>query len=67
MPGIRCIGDDMEITIASTLSIRECDLDEYWLQDQIYENPSCLGLGDLESVAKERRQSSNGGRATATY
>ena len=50
----------MEITIASTLSIRECDLDEYWLQDQIYENPSCLGLGDLESVAKEKRQSSGG-------
>lgn len=57
---VRCIGDDMEITIASTLSIRECDLDEYWLQDQIYENPSCLGLGDLESVAKEKRQSSGG-------
>lgn len=50
----------MEITIASTLSIRECDFDEYWLQDQIYENHSCLGLGDLESVAKERRQSSGG-------
>lgn len=50
----------MEIPIARTLSIRECGLDEYWLQDQIYNNPSCLGLGELESIAKERQQSSGG-------
>lgn len=43
----------MEIPIASTISIRESGFDEYWLQDQIYENPTCLGLGELESVAKE--------------
>jgi len=50
----------MEIPIATTISIREAGLDEYWLQNQIYENPTCLGLGDLESVSKERRQSSGG-------
>lgn len=50
----------MEIPIASTISIRESGFDEYWLQDQIYENPTCLGLGELESVAKERQQSSGG-------
>lgn len=50
----------MDIPIAKTISIRECGLNEYWLQDQIYENPSCLGLGDLESVTKERPQSSGG-------
>jgi hypothetical protein len=50
----------MEIPIAAVISIREAGFDEYWLQDQIYENPTCLGLGDLESVAKERRQSSGG-------
>jgi hypothetical protein len=50
----------MEIPIASTISIRESGFDEYWLQDRIYENPACLGLGDLESVAKERQQSSGG-------
>jgi hypothetical protein len=54
-------GDNMDIPIASTVSIRESGLDEYWLQDQIYENPSCLGLGDLESVTKEKRQA-HGGR-----
>ena len=53
-------GVDMDISIASTVSIRESGLDEYWLQDQIYENPTCLGLGDLESVAKEKQQSSGG-------
>lgn len=51
---------NMEIPIAKAISIRECGLDEYWLQDQIYENPTCLGLGDLESVSKERLQSSGG-------
>jgi hypothetical protein len=50
----------MEIQIAKTVSIRECGFDEYWLQDQIYENPSCLGIGELESVTKERRQASGG-------
>ena len=50
----------MEIQIAKTISIRECGLDEYWLQGQIYKNPSCLGIGDLESVTKERKQSSGG-------
>ena len=40
--------------------MREAGLDEYWLQDQIYENPTCLGLGDLESVSKEKIQSSRG-------
>ena len=50
----------MDISIASTVSIRESGLDEYWLQDQIYENPTCLGLGELESVMKEKQQSSGG-------
>ena len=50
----------MEIPIAVAVSIRETGLDEYWLQDQIYENPTCLGLGDLESVTKEKQQSSGG-------
>jgi len=50
----------MDIPIASTVSIRESGFDEYWLQDQIYENPSCLGLGDLESVTEEKRQAYGG-------
>jgi hypothetical protein len=48
------------IAIANHLTIRECGLDEYWLQDQIYNNPNCLGLGELDAIDKERRQSSGG-------
>ena len=50
----------MNIPIAKDLGIRELGLDEYWLQDQIYETPACLGLGDFEVVTKERVQSSGG-------
>ncbi len=50
----------MDIPIANTLSIRECGFDEYWLQDQIFNNPNCLGLGELDAIDKERRQSSGG-------
>ncbi len=49
-----------EIKLLGTISIRDAGLDEYWLQDQILENPACLGLGELEALAKERQQSSGG-------
>lgn len=49
-----------EIQIAQSLSVRESGYDEYWLQDQIYENPVCLGLGEVDAIAKERQQSSGG-------
>jgi hypothetical protein len=49
-----------DIPLAQAISIRDAGLDEYWLQDQIYENPACLGLGDLDAIAKERQQSSGG-------
>jgi len=49
-----------EIKIAERLSIREAGFDEYWLQEQIYENPACLDLGELDAIAKEKIQSSGG-------
>ncbi len=49
-----------DIPIGETRSIRECDFDEYWLHEQIAENPGCLNLGELEVVSRERRQSSGG-------
>lgn len=49
-----------EIAISKTLSIRDCGLDEYWLQDQIAADPGILGLGALELVRREKRQSSGG-------
>lgn len=48
------------IQISSTLGIKESGFDEAWLQDQIWENPACLGLGELDGVTKERAISSGG-------
>jgi hypothetical protein len=48
------------IDIAKSLSIREAGKNEYWLQEQIFDNPGCLGLGELEAIERERRQSSGG-------
>ncbi|WP_271592206.1 hypothetical protein [Bradyrhizobium sp. CCBAU 65884] len=49
-----------DVEIAEPISIREAGFDEYWLQKQIADNPSCLGLGELETIGKERQQSSGG-------
>jgi len=51
---------DTEITTLELTSIRDSGRDEYWLQEYIWNNPSCLGLGDLEPIAKEKRQTSGG-------
>ncbi len=60
MSQLTCPECEKEIPIATAVSIRDEGLNEYWLQDLIYENPACLGLGELEPVRKERRQSSGG-------
>src|SRR5262249_22319450 len=49
-----------DVQLANRVSIREAGYDEYWLQDQIYQNPACLGLGELDGLAKERFQSGGG-------
>jgi len=49
-----------QISISKTLRIRDCGLSERWLQDQIYDDPSILLLGELEVVKRERQQSSGG-------
>jgi hypothetical protein len=48
------------ISFAKSISIRDAGKDEYWLQDQICDNPNCLGLGELETIDRERKQSSGG-------
>lgn len=50
----------INIPIAKTVSIREAGFDEYWLQEQIINNPSALDLGDLEVISKEKIQASGG-------
>lgn len=49
-----------QIFICEQISIRDAGKDEYWLQEQIWSNPRCLGLGELEQVRKEKKQSSGG-------
>lgn len=49
-----------QIKISKKVSIKDAGHDEYWLQDEIYKNPSILGLGDLVQVSKEKKQSSGG-------
>lgn len=48
------------IPLGHAVSIREAGLNELWLQDQICENPGCLGLGDLEVLAREHLQAGGG-------
>jgi hypothetical protein len=48
------------IPIGKSQSIRSCGYDEFWLQDQIADNPSCLQLGDLEVTFRERKQAIGG-------
>jgi hypothetical protein len=49
-----------EIDTTKILTIRECGHDEYWLRDVIFDDPSVLGLGDLQAVMKEKTQSQGG-------
>lgn len=50
----------MKIPVSETVSIASLGLNEAWLQEQIWDNPACLGLGDLEGVSKERITGSGG-------
>lgn len=49
-----------EVPTAPTLSMAKSGFQEDWLQNYIYGNPSCLNLGDLVSVERERPQPSGG-------
>ncbi len=42
------------------VELRSVGLDEKWLQNQIKEDTSILGLGELEVLARERRQPQGG-------
>jgi hypothetical protein len=48
------------IPFTKTVGLKESGYNETWLQDQIWENPSCLQLGDLEAITKEKVVSSGG-------
>lgn len=49
-----------DIPISKTVSISDAGYNEEWLQNQIWENPSSIGLGEIESMTKETSVSSGG-------
>jgi hypothetical protein len=50
----------LELKKVKAIELRSLGLDEKWLQDQIKEDPSLLGLGDLEIAGREHRQPAGG-------
>ena len=52
--------DPNQISIAKPVSLSSLGYNELWLQEQIWDNPSWLNLGELEGVSKERVVSSGG-------
>lgn len=46
----------LELKKITPIELRSVGLDEKWLQQQIKEDTSILGLGELEILARERRQ-----------
>ena len=49
-----------DIRSTEAQGIRDAGHDEFWLRDRIYDDPSILGIGDLQAVMKERTQSQSG-------
>lgn len=41
---------------AEPIRVADAGLDEKWLQDRVFEDPSILGLGEVEVIERERRQ-----------
>jgi hypothetical protein len=50
----------LELKKATPIRLRSVGLDERWLQDRLYEDPSLIGLGDLQMIRRERIQPSGG-------
>lgn len=49
-----------EIGCSKVIQIRNAGFDEKWLQEKIADDPSILGLGELELISRERKQASGG-------
>ncbi len=49
-----------ELRKSAPIRLKALGLGEKWLQDRIEEDPSILGLGDVQLIRRERQQSSGG-------
>jgi hypothetical protein len=50
----------LELKKVTPVELRSLGLDEKWLQDKIKDDPSLLGLGELEIAGREHRQPAGG-------
>jgi hypothetical protein len=50
----------LELKKVAPVELRSVGLDERWLQDRISDDPTLLGLGDLEIAGREHRQPMGG-------
>jgi hypothetical protein len=50
----------LEVKKAAPIRLRAAGLDERWLQDRIEEDPSILGLGDIQLIKREKSQPTGG-------
>lgn len=53
------MSENLRYTKGEKISLKT-HFNEKWLQDRIEEDPSILGLGDLDPIQRERKQSSGG-------
>ncbi|HEX9961566.1 MAG TPA: hypothetical protein VGB00_11570 [Pyrinomonadaceae bacterium] len=53
------MSDTLQYTKGEKISLKK-HFNEKWLQDRIEEDPSILGLGELDPIHRERKQSSGG-------
>ena len=53
------MSDNLQYTKGEKISLKK-HFNEKWLQDRIEEDPSILGLGELDPIQRERKQSSGG-------
>ncbi|MCL2681929.1 MAG: hypothetical protein FWE63_00420 [Bacteroidales bacterium] len=53
------MGDNLQYAKGEKISLKK-HFSEKWLQDRIEEDPSILGLGELDLIQRERKQSSGG-------
>ena len=53
------MNDILKYTKAENISLKK-HFNEKWLQDRIEEDPSILGLGELDIIQREKKQSSGG-------
>ena len=49
-----------DLPVTTIQSIHESGKNEFWLRDRIFENPTILGLGNLQAVTREKPQSQGG-------